>query len=342
VSYRTHCPQCASVFRLGADQLDAAQGWVQCSVCGTAFDARLSLLMEDGSPLPLVEPVEAPPLPETTLPIEHEAREAEPAASEEAVPGEEVPATLAGTEDVTVAGIAQREAPLDLPSIILIDPDISASDDLGPLPQIHTPSVYPPEPAAPLHPPAPVAFTPASPSARIEYASPIPGSARIPSAPRRRRIHPGVWAVASALLLVLLLAQTTFFLRDTLVSRLPQTRSGFEQACAVLGCTLSLPKNLALLQVVGSDLQTEASGRLKLTLTLGNRANHVQAWPVLVLTLTDQRNRPLARRSFAPSEYLGDARRIAAGIPPRSEQALSLPLNVRDLAPMGFDLKLTY
>ncbi len=105
---------------------------------------------------------------------------------------------------------------------------------------------------------------------------------------------------------------------------------------------LSLPKNLALLQIVGSDLQTEASGRLKLTLTLGNRAHHVQAWPVLVLTLTDQRNRPLARRSFAPSEYLEDAQRIASGIPPRSEQALSLPLTVRNLAPMGFDLQLTY
>jgi hypothetical protein len=110
----------------------------------------------------------------------------------------------------------------------------------------------------------------------------------------------------------------------------------------VLGCTLSLPKNLALLQIIGSDLQTEASGRLRLTLTLGNRASHAQAWPVLLLTLTDQRNRPLARRSFAPSEYLGDARRIAEGIPPRSEQPLSLPLSVRDLAPMGFDLQLAY
>jgi hypothetical protein len=178
------------------------------------------------------------------------------------------------------------------------------------------------------------------PAARIEYAAPVPDPAHRPSAPRRA--EPWAWGVASALLLVLLLAQTAYFLRDALVSRLPQTRPAFEQACAVLGCTLSLPKNSALLQIVGSDLQTEASGRLNLVLTLGNRANHAQAWPVLVLTLTDQRNRPLARRSFAPSEYLGDTQRIAAGIPPRSEQALSLPLTVHDLAPMGFDLQLTY
>ena len=99
---------------------------------------------------------------------------------------------------------------------------------------------------------------------------------------------------------------------------------------------------IALLQIIGSDLQTEASGRLRLTLTLGNRAGHAQAWPVLLLTLTDQRNRPLARRSFAPSEYLSDPARIAAGVPPRSEEALSLPLAVQGPAPMGFDLQLTY
>jgi len=336
MTYRTTCPNCASVFLLGADQLDAARGWVQCSICGVAFDARPSLLMEDGTPLPPAvepEPIEAPLQTEETPPIEPEAIEAMSGPAAETMPEEEIPEAVAAEEvaaDASPRGIAQREAPLDLPSIILIDPDIPVAEDPGPLPQIYPAPAYPAAPVAPTNPPA----------ARIEYAAPMPGTARIPAA--LRHINPWVWAGASALLGVLLLAQITFFLRDTLVSRLPQTRPGFEQACAMLGCTLSLPKNLALLQIVGSDLQTEASGRLKLTLTLGNRANHVQAWPVLVLTLTDQRNRPLARRSFAPSEYLGDARRIADGIPPRSEQALSLPLNVRNLAPMGFDLQLTY
>jgi predicted Zn finger-like uncharacterized protein len=344
VKYRTTCPHCESVFRLGADQLDAAQGWVQCSVCGAAFDAHPSLLLEDGSPLPPPEPVAAAPLPEAAPPAEHEAHEtaaAVAAAADEAAPA---PDTL--TEDITTAdiprGILQRDASLDLPSIILIDPDITVSDELGPLPQIYpAPSTYPPEPAEPAHAPAPTAATlAAQPRARIEYASPLPVKTRVRFAPPR--VPAWAWGMAGALLLVLLLAQTAYFLRDTLASRLPQTRPVLVQACAALGCTLSLPQNLAQLQIVGSDLQTEASGRLRLTLTLGNRAGHAQAWPVLVLTLTDQRNRPLARRSFAPSEYLGDARRIADGLPPRSEQALNLPLTVRDLAPMGFDLQLTY
>jgi len=353
VNYRTACPQCASVFRLGADQLDAAQGWVQCSVCGAAFDARPSLLMEDGSPLPAVvepAPLELAPSPQPAPPAEHEAIEVASAEVPEAAPGEETAAAVPTVADATPRGITQRETSLDLPSIILIDPDLpSVSDDYGPLPEIQATPAAGQSTLPPVYPAAysPRPATAAAPVERVEYeyAQPQygrsqPGSARISSAPRR--IMPWVWGAASVLLGLLLLAQTTYYLRDTLVSRLPQTRPAFEQACAVLGCTLSLPKNLALLQIVGSDLQTEASGRLKLTLTLGNRAGHAQAWPVLVLTLTDQRNRPLARRSFAPSEYLGDAQRIAAGIPPGSEQALSLPLTVRDLAPMGFDVQLAY
>ncbi len=342
MNYRTTCPHCASVFRLGADQLGAAQGWVQCSVCGTAFDARPSLLMEDGSPLPPPEPepIESSPPPESRQPAEQDTLPAEaPGTTGEATP----PAPPLEEADVAVAdtprGIVQRETSFDLDSIILIDPDIPVPDDPGPLPQFHTAPGYPPEPAAPMHRPAAMAAT-AGPAARIEYASPMPGKVRIPSSPRRT--SPWVWGATSLLLLVVLLAQTAYFLRDTVVSRLPQARPAFEQSCAVLGCTLSLPQNLALLQIVGSDLQTEASGRLKLTLTLGNRASHAQAWPVLVLTLTDQHNRPLARRSFAPSEYLGDAQRIPAGIPARSEQPLSLPLTVHDLTPMGFNLQLTY
>jgi hypothetical protein len=286
------------------------------------------------------------PLPKATPPVEAAA------TSPSAAVAAEVPVASAGSDAPlaaeTPAGIIQREASYDLPSIIIIDPDIPVPDDFGPMPQIHAtpaagssalPLMYPPpysrEPAAAVA--APVTRVESTPP---EYAPRQPASPYVPPAPRSNRSW--AWGSASVLLLALLLAQSAYFLRDTLVSQLPQTRPGLERMCELLGCSLSLPKNLALLQIVGSDLETEASGRLKLTLTLGNRAGHAQAWPVLVLTLTDQRNRPLARRSFAPTEYLGDAQRIAAGMPPRSEQPLSLPLTVHSLKPMGFDLQLVY
>ena len=401
MSYRTTCPRCTSVFRLGDDQLDAAEGWVQCGVCGAVFDARGALLREDGTPLstenadiaigtarddgpaapedasgvprggtasdepgPGEASAEPEPVPETTVPDPATGN----ASTDEAPDGADVdadpdpdadpdadaarspeyaagaarpdPATApASPGDPAPHGIAQREADDGLPSIILIDPDASVDDDPGPLPHIPAP-VYPRPDAAPAYPSAPSSDAPA---ARIEYA----GRARVatashPDARVRRRAPGAVWIAASGVLLLLLLAQTAYFLRDPLTSRFPEARPAFAAICAHVGCTLSLPKNLALLRIVGSDLQTEASGRLKLTLTLGNRAGHAQAWPVLVLTLMDQRNRPLARRSFAPSEYLGDPARIPPGIPPRSEQSLSLPLNVSEITPLGYDLRLSY
>ncbi|MCA1978234.1 MAG: DUF3426 domain-containing protein, partial [Thiobacillus sp.] len=241
-------------------------------------------------------------------------------------------------------GIREREDALDLPSIILIDPNLPSYDEPGPMPVIRVEDAKPPVAASatpsPTPPPAPPAAERPEPVARIEYAQPSAAAARV-SVPTRRRAS-GLWIAAAILLLITLLAQLAWYLRDTLASRLPQTRPAFEQACALLGCRLALPRELDQLQIVGSDLQTEAGGRLRLVLTLGNRANTVQAWPVLVLTLTDQAGQPLARRSFAPSEYLDDPARIAAGMPPRSEQPLNLPLTVRDIVPMGFDLRLTY
>lgn len=383
MNYRTTCPHCSSVFRVGAEQLDAAQGWVQCGVCGAAFEARASLRMEDGSALPATPaqaaepaPVAAPPA-EATLPAEVEPASAHaPAQASQIAPAgsadEPVPAEIP-------VGIVQREASA-LSSIIIIDPDIPVPDDFGPLPQMGAepasatpaPLMYPPPDS---HVPSgaitaadsrtPASAVTAADSSPLPQAASEPASLDVPPAPPRNR--PWAWAGAGVLLLALLLAQGAYFLRDRLASRLPQTRPVLEHMCTLLDCTLSLPKNqwvgscqdLAMpprqravkgsqcetatpLQIVGSDLETEAGGQLRLTLTLGNRDNYAQAWPVLVLTLTDQRNVPLARRSFAPSEYLGDTERIAAGMPPRSEQPLSLPLTVHDLQPMGFDLQLTY
>jgi predicted Zn finger-like uncharacterized protein len=351
VNYRAACPHCASVFRIGDDQLAAAQGWVQCGVCGGAFDARLSLLQEDGTTLPLAREAESPvaaeppppaaDFPYTTLPPEPLPELPSPALPEAAVPQTEAePATGDGPAEPAAdvpRGIREREAGFELPSIILIDPNLPGDDDPGPIPLIEPPPVAAPAPAAP--PENPEAPAP-RPAARIEYAQPAARAAHTSARPRR--LKSWVWGMAIALLAIALAAQSAYFLRDTLASRLPETRPALERACALLGCTLSLPKDLNQLQIVGSDLQIEGNGQLRLTLTLGNRAAHPLAWPILILTLSDQAGRPLARRSFAPSEYLGSAERIAAGMPARSEQPLDLPLSVRDLAPMGFDLRLSY
>lgn len=363
MKYRTTCPRCASVFRLGPEQLDVAAGWVQCGVCGAPFDAYPALLREDGAALQF--PVESPP--SVTQPLEAAAPTGSISPEVPAVettpelpPLEVSPVEAAAAAETPLAspepvGIAERGRAEELASIILVDPDQPADDDFGPLPVMPSPPSMPPA-YPPLDRPAPAAIpapepagVSAEPRANDSQRQPpregveaelVPEPA--PAAAVRRRSFTWAWATASLLLLATLLGQAAYFLRDTLAAELPQTRPALEQACALLGCTLELPRQIEQLRIVGSDLQTEATERLRLTLTLGNRSAQAQAWPVLMLTLTDPQGKPLARRSFAPSEYLGNSAHIVTGIPPNSEHPLTLPLGVRNIKPMGFDLRLTY
>ncbi|MEQ1591218.1 MAG: zinc-ribbon and DUF3426 domain-containing protein [Thiobacillaceae bacterium] len=348
MKFRTTCAHCESVFLLTAEQLDAAQGWAQCSVCGAAFDARAALTAENGEPLPLeietpiVEevadsvtdspsasgiPGEAPTAYQTADQTEPASDQNEPATppSEHAVP--------------QLHGIENRMGGPDLTSIILIDPDAQVTDDYGPLPVFATASpaatdsVYRPD----------YSDVSVVPQQFIEtLAAPTPASARI--AQSRRRIPGAIWGLLSGVLTLALLAQLSYFLRDTLASQAPATRPWLEAACAPLGCKLGLPKDTALIQIIGSDLQAEPASKnqLKLKLTLGNRAAYAQAWPVLVLTLTDRNDQAQARRSFAPSEYLSDQALLDSGIQAQSEHPLTLPLEVRNLTLAGYHLEVTY
>ena len=349
MKYSTTCSHCESIFLITAEQLEAARGWAQCGVCGAAFNARTTLASENGEPLPVeaVEPtgIEEKPLPESEetttstseAPPAEGALQAELTAEAPLAKQDEEATPVTETAIPELAGIEHRAGGFDLPSIILIDPGSTVFEDLGPLPQI---------PAS-----APVPLLPRRRGA-LETPSTRPEIAFEPQTPfwaskrdlPRRRIKGWVWTVLSLLLLLTLAAQTSYFLRDTIVSHAPQTRPWFEEACATLGCTLSLPKNAKLIQIIGSDLQSEpvGKGHLRLNLTLGNRAPYAQAWPVLVLTLTDHKDRPQARRSFAPSEYLADEKLLESGIPAQSEHPLTLPLDVHDLTLAGYRLEVAY
>lgn len=348
MKFRTTCTHCDSVFLLTSEQLEAAQGWAQCSVCGGAFNARNTLASEHGEPLPVevVEPeIEAVPEPAPVAPPEDPPTKIPHAVIENVDPAlmpEAAPVSQLG-------GIEARADPSPLTSIILIDPDAEVTDDYGPLPVFaatsdiqggaqdaesiygpkFSPAVAEPKPGKPIFTPPPQIAAPKS-SARM--------------AARRSPTKIILWSLLSVVLLVALALQLTYFLRDFIALKIPAARPALESACVHLGCSLSLPKNAEFMQIIGSDLQAEPAnaGLLTLKLTLGNRAPYTQAWPVLVLTLTDARGQPQARRSFAPSEYLADQKMFGFGIPARSEHLLSLPLQVRNLPMAGYHLEIAY
>ncbi|WP_149194259.1 DUF3426 domain-containing protein [Luteimonas suaedae] len=118
-----------------------------------------------------------------------------------------------------------------------------------------------------------------------------------------RRRWPAVAAVvALALLLVLqlLLADRARLAAD------PQWRPLLAAVCGTIGCTLPPwrePESIALLQ---RDVRphAELAGVLRVNATIRNDARWTQAWPHLVLRLSDIDGRTLGQRRFSPEEYL--------------------------------------
>ncbi|MGA9993052.1 MAG: zinc-ribbon and DUF3426 domain-containing protein [Thiobacillaceae bacterium] len=359
MSLHTTCSRCHTIFRITEQQLAAADGWAQCGVCAAPFNA-VAGMSEDEQ----VEYLTAPE-PEQKAPVD--AAVTEPAAPPATEPSAEIsgaaptpsePEPQAPPAEPHLPGLERRIAedaaeaqgthPSDLPSIIILDPDAKVSEDYGPLPVIPPDSTAYGDATVELEyddeeeDEEETARTPAAATvSRPIFIEPSPAPAPEPEPARRRTGW--LWAVVP-LLALLLLGQLAYFLRDPLVANHPGLRPLLSSVCNVLGCELGLPQDVEKIRILGSDLQAEPgnSKRLTLTLTLANQAGYAQAWPMLQLSLTDTRDKPLARRVFAPSEYLNRPDMLAAGIPALSETPLSLHLDTREVNATGFRVEVFY
>lgn len=367
MNLHTTCSNCHSVFRITEQQLGAADGWAQCGVCAAPFDALAGMPVDEREHY--LTPPEPEPIPETVTEasgVETSAPVTEPeplapaplpaeSVAESPVPAEPAAETLhpnlTGLERRFAAEAAEAEGTphSDLPSIIIVDPDAKVPEDIGPIPEIREPSAQPY--GHPVHEledddeeEGEVAGEAVAAAAAATVSRPVPSEANFAVFGKNRERQPGWIWIAMPLLALLLLGQLAYFLRDPLAARYPELRPLFASACQTLGCRMGLPQNADQIKILGSDLQSEpgSSKRLTLALTIANQARYAQAWPILQLTLTDTRDNALARRIFAPSEYLNRPGLLEAGIPALSETPLSLHLETKDLNASGFRVEVFY
>jgi hypothetical protein len=144
--------------------------------------------------------------------------------------------------------------------------------------------------------------------------------------------------------LLVLIAQASYFFRVEIAARLPLLKPALEYSCQMLECDLPLPQHADLIGIESSDLNANPNhaGWITLSALLRNRASYAQAFPSLELTLTDSQDKPLARRTFRPIEYLPQKEDQPTGLRPNRELALKLILDTSDLKPMGYRLALVY
>ena len=143
-----------------------------------------------------------------------------------------------------------------------------------------------------------------------------------PLKPPRNRL----WLVGCVLLIVVLVAQASYFLRTSIVEAVPHARPYFMKICEVLGCVMPWGRDSNAIKIIESDLIEPPGkpGRLLVTATLVNRAASKQDLPFIELRLTDNANQILVSRILQPADYLGRQPLPDEGIAPNAELLINL------------------
>jgi hypothetical protein len=133
-------------------------------------------------------------------------------------------------------------------------------------------------------------------------------------------------------------------LRTELAAAVPSSRPVLEAFCRPLNCSVPLPRQLTQAAIAASSLEhdPENKSRVSLTLLLANRTGYTQAWPQIMLTLSDVRQAPVAKQVFRPQTYLPQDAKIAAGLAADAEQEIRLNLDIGNLVASGYTLSLSY
>lgn len=161
-------------------------------------------------------------------------------------------------------------------------------------------------------PPAPATTKPKPSTKRRRRRYATPADANDPAIPtitgltrRRRRMPRAVWISGSVLLLAALVAQIFYFYGNEL-ARYDAVRPLLARYCDFAGCVLAPARTWTAPELTASTMAPHPrfANALRLRAVLVNRAARAQELPVLQLTLTDSSGQALARRRFAPLDYL--------------------------------------
>ncbi len=344
----TVCPNCSARFRVAADQLKLRAGLARCGACRYVFDATATLSYVDDSSLSTPAPTT-----EAVGTVIAAIRKAEAAPGGElsthdtgALPPMPAPASGAeGKAPPTVAasrgnGQAQGAAPAAdaEPGIAAAVPAAQEAAAMAGA----EPSAGPAHTAAPG--PAEAIERPVVPAAEDESAPApeLPEANFLRDDPKGgRRVSPVLAGAGVALLALLLLGQLAVAYRAELLVRFPQARPALVELCRIFRCTVDWPARRELLAIVGTELQAlPGTSAFELTAVVRNRGGVTLALPALELTLSDTLNRTVARKVFAPNDYLAgepDAQdQLDAGLAAGADLTIRVAFEARGVHAAGF------
>ncbi|MCD9029344.1 DUF3426 domain-containing protein [Luteimonas sp. BDR2-5] len=283
------CPRCHGVLRVEAPAAVAAP-------------SVATLLRPAPAPQPLAAdaqaadtPVPAPPAPAALQEPAPTATPAPPTAQ-----ASETPEAAQATADAAAAPAPAAD--------IDIDPTGEAQPQPAAAPQARAAPVPAPVPASVAHDPTverlPVTRSPdaAPPAARASPTFVRAGGTRAPQIDARQRR----WLLAAIAALSLLLVLLILLVDRARLARDPGWRPLLVSVCTVLRCGLPPWREPAALTLLARDVRPDpdAPDHLLVHATFRNDARWAQAWPRMLLTLSDVDGRAIGMRAFEPAEYL--------------------------------------
>lgn len=159
-------------------------------------------------------------------------------------------------------------------------------------------------------------------------------------APPSRNGHPVLLAIANLLLFIVLAVQVVHWQRFEI---LEQHVAGpyLARAYAILGISLEPPRDLAALQVLGTEVSSHPDHpqALYMTAVLKNTGDTAQPWPELHVDLQDRWGDTVAARYFAPAEYLREPRKAEEPLAANTRHAIELAIVDPGSAAVGFQVE---
>lgn len=149
-------------------------------------------------------------------------------------------------------------------------------------------------------------------------------------------------SLGSLALVLALCGQVITTFRDPLAAAVPSLKPTLSAACDLLGCQVGLPTQIDHLIIEQGELQTLSDTAFSFTTLLRNQSRTAQAWPSIELTLDDANDKRILRRVFTPRDYLGADVAPEQGFAPRSEQAVKLYFELRELKASGYHIAVFY
>lgn len=156
---------------------------------------------------------------------------------------------------------------------------------------------------------------------------------------------PAFWGWANFILLLLLIGQLAHHHRTELAATIPEARPYLERYCTWLDCTVPYARQIELIGIESSDLQTNAAHPAAITTmhaTIRNHAPFPQALPALHLLLLDTREQVVASRIFTPQDYWPGDDKKPAFIKPKQDIEIRLDFDSSRLNALGYRLSLLY